>query len=485
MSTQATFLRALAQKFGTDLDYATPLDLARAYDPTYISTPALELLCSHLTDAAENPSHRKVISFAPQEGKTTTSAIAFPLWLLTQQRHLRIAICSYSKDLAEEQVRSARNIVAEHPDLFPYTIDKTHAAKDSWRIEGARGGVFAVGVNGGFTGKPADVVIVDDPHGGIVQAESKAERERVKKWWTGTVTARFAASTIVIIVQTRWHKDDLAGYLLDRNPEAFEFVRVPAQADHDPSKGETDILGRAPGEYMISARGRTQEQWEQRKRDAGSIAWSALYQGKPIAEGGELFDMAKIKDYDWTEIVTQTNGRCYVPPAQYDQIGMSWDMTFKGGATSDYVVGQVWLKRGASMYLLDQVRGQWSFTESVEQVKRFSEKWRQAQACFIEDKANGSAIIDTLSRTRPGVIGVNPQGGKEARARAITPFIEAGNILLPSIATAPFDVDSLRMELADFPQGKHDDTVDAMTQAITSMMIDRKKKHGYANIGLD
>jgi len=432
MSTQATFLRALAQKFGTDLDYATPLDLARAYDPTYISTPALELLCSHLTDAAENPSHRKVISFAPQEGKTTTSAIAFPLWLLTQQRHLRIAICSYSKDLAEEQVRSARNIVAEHPDLFPYTIDKTHAAKDSWRIEGARGGVFAVGVNGGFTGKPADVVIVDDPHGGIVQAESKAERERVKKWWTGTVTARFAASTIVIIVQTRWHKDDLAGYLLDRNPEAFEFVRVPAQADHDPSKGETDILGRAPGEYMISARGRTQEQWEQRKRDAGSIAWSALYQGKPIAEGGELFDMAKIKDYDWTEIVTQTNGRCYVPPAQYDQIGMSWDMTFKGGATSDYVVGQVWLKRGASMYLLDQVRGQWSFTESVEQVKRFSEKWRQAQACFIEDKANGSAIIDTLSRTRPGVIGVNPQGGKEARARAITPFIEAGNILLPS-----------------------------------------------------
>lgn len=483
--TTATFLKALASKFGTDLEYHSPLDLARAYDHTYISTPALELLTQHLVDAAEHPDHRKVISFAPQEGKTTTSAIAFPLWLLTQQRHLRIAVCSYSKDLAEEQVRSARNIVSEHPELFPYSVDKTHAAKDSWRVEGARGGMFAVGVNGGFTGKPADVVIVDDPHGGIVQAESKAERERVKKWWTGTVTARFAANTIVIIVQTRWHKDDLAGYLLERNPEAFEFVRVPAQADHDPSKGETDILGREPGEYMISARGRTKEQWDQRKRDAGSIAWSALYQGKPIAEGGELFDMTKVQDYDWHKIVTQHNGRCNAPAQAYDVIGMSWDMTFKGGANSDYVVGQVWLKRGASMYLLDQVRGQWSFTESVEQVRRLSQKWGQAQACFIEDKANGSAIIDTLRRTRPGVIAVNPKGGKEARARAVTPFIEAGNIFLPSITSAPFNVDDLRMELAEFPQGKHDDTVDAMTQAISSMMIDRKQTYGTGNIGLD
>ena len=137
------------------------------------------------------------------------------------------------------------------------------------------------------------------------------------------------------------------------------------------------------------------------------------------------------------------------------------------------------------MYLLDQVRGQWTFTESVIQVKRLSEKWGQAQACFIEDKANGSAIIDTLSRTRPGVIAVNPHGGKEARARAVTPFIEAGNIHLPTLSSAPFNVDSLRMELAEFPQGKHDDTVDAMTQAITSMMIDRKKKYGTGNIGLD
>lgn len=483
--TISTFLNQLAGKFGTDLDYPTPLDLSTSYDPTFIRTPALELLTNHLVEASENPDKRKVISFAPQEGKTTTSAIAFPLWLLIQHRHLRIAICSYSKDLAEEQVRTARNIVNENPDLFPYRVDQTHAAKDSWRIEGARGGMFAVGVNGGFTGKPADVVIVDDPHGGIVQAESKAERERVKKWWTGTVTARFSANTIVIIVQTRWHKDDLAGYLLNRNPEAFEFVRVPAQADHDPSKGEVDILGREPGEFMVSARGRTRAQWEQRKRDAGSIAWSALYQGKPIAEGGELFDMTKFQEYEWDEIVTQTNGACFVPPTPYDHIGMSWDMTFKGGATNDYVVGQVWLKRGANMYLLDQVRGQWSFTQTVEQVKRLSQKWRQATSLFIEDKANGSAVIDTLRKTRPGIIPVNPRGGKEARARAITPFVEAGNVFFPSTGSSPFDMEPVRLEITEFPQGRHDDVVDSMTQAITAMLTESRPTYGTGNIGLD
>lgn len=482
MST-SSFLAALSSKVYADrTDYATPLDLACDYDPSFIKTPALEYLAGHLVDASVHPEHRKVVSFAPQEGKTTTSAIAFPLWLLRNRPNLRVAVVSYQKELAEEQVRAARNIVQENPELFPFTIDQGQAAKDSWRVAGKRGGMTAVGINSGFTGKPADVVIVDDPHSGLEDASSPAKRRAVRNFWTGTATARFSASTIVIIVMTRWHKEDLAGWLLERNPESFEFVRVPAQADHDPAKGESDPLGREPGEYMLSARGRTTAQWEQRKRDAGSLDWQALYQGRPVAEGGELLKVDSIARFDWNTMVTRRGATCYVPPKVGDVIGMSWDMTFKGTANSDYVVGQVWLRRDAHMYLLDQVRGQWDFTQTVDQVRAFTQKWRQAVPLYIEDKANGSAVISTLRKTRPGIIPVNPRGGKEARARAITPYLEAGNILVPDTATAPFNVDELLTEAASFPQGKHDDQVDALTQAVTAMMSSEAKS--TANNGL-
>lgn len=153
----------------------------------------------------------------------------------------------------------------------------------------------------------------------------------------------------------------------------------------------------------------------------------------------------------------------------------SWDLAFKDNKDSDFVVGQVWLQDGPDAYLLDQVRGRWGFTETVEQIKAVSSRWPAAHLKLVEDKANGPAVIESLSRQLPGIVPVNPQGGKESRAAAVSPFIEAGNVYLPRGVGW---VDEFIEEAAGFPNATHDDQVDAMSQALTRIFV-TTETHNY------
>jgi predicted phage terminase large subunit-like protein len=142
----------------------------------------------------------------------------------------------------------------------------------------------------------------------------------------------------------------------------------------------------------------------------------------------------------------------------------SWDCAFKDTDGSDYVVGQVWGFKGADKYLLDQDRRRLSFSATVQAIRALSAKWPKASAKLVEDRANGSAVIDTLRHEVSGLIAVDPEGGKEARAHAVSPFVEAHNVYLPQRASW---VDGFVEECAAFPHGAHDDQVDAMSQALT------------------
>lgn len=148
-----------------------------------------------------------------------------------------------------------------------------------------------------------------------------------------------------------------------------------------------------------------------------------------------------------------------------DEQIQSWDCAFKDLDTSDYVVGQVWGRARGSFLLLDQTRAKLDCPGTVDAVRKLSEKWRGALAKLIEDKANGSAVIQMLSRELPGILPVNPEGGKIARASAVSPLIEAGNVYLPHPDFAPWVRDFIE-ECAAFPNGAHDNQVDAMTQAL-------------------
>ena len=149
---------------------------------------------------------------------------------------------------------------------------------------------------------------------------------------------------------------------------------------------------------------------------------------------------------------------------------MSWDLTFKNTEDSDFVVGQVWGTRGANAYLLDQVRGQWNFVETCDAFADLVARWPQAVTKLVEDKANGPAVIAALNNKIGGIIPVEPDGGKEARASAIAPLVEAGNVWLPAAHLAAW-AGGLIEEAAGFPTATNDDQVDALTQALNRMIL--------------
>jgi predicted phage terminase large subunit-like protein len=452
--------------------YATPGELARALDPRTVQTPALDLIDQALVEMANTPDGRFICSVAPQEGKSTRVAKDYPTWVLTEDPDTRIVTASYGQSLANRNGLALRRNITDHPELG-LRVAPDNGAKHEWELAGHRGGVLSVGIGAGLTGRPADLLIIDDPIKDRREADSELIRQRVWDWWTDAASTRLAPGAPVVLILTRWHEDDLAGRLLAaEDGHLWKVINIPAQADHDPAKGETDPLGREPGEFMISARGRTTAQWEAIKTRAGSRTWNALYQGRPSPAEGGMFKR------DWWD---QPGGR-YTDPLwivrndgahialHMDEVIISWDMAFKDTSSSDYVVGQVWARRGADAYLLDQVRGRMDFVTTCQRFREVAAKWPQATLKIVEDKANGTAVINALRRIVPGIVPESPTESKEARASAVSPLAEAGNVHLPTPELAPW-IGDLIEEAAAFPNGANDDQVDTLTQALNRLVL--------------
>jgi predicted phage terminase large subunit-like protein len=451
--------------------YPTPGALAQALDPRVKQTPALELIDRALVDALDADDGRLVISMPPQEGKSQRASRWFPLWALEQYPDLRIAVVSYELGVARRWGRVIRDDITMNPGLGLRVRDDL-AAQHEWQLAGHDGGVYSAGIGGALTGRPVDLLIVDDPFKDRVEADSLRYRQRAWDWWTDVGGPRLAPGATVVVIQTRWHEDDLTGRLLDaEDGDLWTVVNIPAQADHDPARGETDPLGRAPGEYMRSARGRSVAQWEAIKVRSGSRTWNALYQGRPSPAEGGVWQRSWWTYYDNPIWVERPDGSRFVPRADGGGILIqSWDMAFKATSKSDFVVGQVWFTDGVHAYLLDQVHARLAFPDTARAVVAMTARWPQAALKLVEDKANGPAVIAALQRRVPGLVAEEPHGSKESRAQAVAPFIEAGNVHLPHPNLAPW-VGDLVEEAAAFPNGAHDDQVDATSQALTRLLL--------------
>jgi predicted phage terminase large subunit-like protein len=461
--------------------YVSPGDLAKAIDPSTIQTSALDLIDQALMDVEAGLIDRLMIFMPPQEGKSTRVTKIGPLWALLRNPDRRIAVVSYGADLAQTFGREIRQMITSNQGQdgtldLGLRIAPDNGAVSAWQIEGRRGGVRSIGLSGGITGRPADWLFIDDPLANREQAESERFRQRAKDFWTSTGSTRLAPGAPVVVILTRWHEDDLAGWLLGREDgDRWRVVNIPAQANHDPNKDQADPLGRQPGQYMQSARTnertgqpRSDREWEQIKVQAGSRDWEALYQGNPAPPEGGTFKRAWWREYDVPLWLEMDNGANHV--THYDDLLISWDMTFKDTASSDYVVGQVWMRRGADAFLLDQVCDRMDFVTTCQRFRELAAKWPQATLKIVEDKANGTAVINSLRRIVPGIVPEEPHGSKEARAYAITPLVEAGNAWLPSPELAPWIGDFIE-QAAAFPNAANDDMVDALSQALNRLIL--------------
>ena len=405
---------------------------------------------------------RLIVQMPPRHGKSSLISHWTLVWAFENWPDISIILCSYEADFAARWGRKVRDTIDQYGPKRggPLTVelDPSSTAASRWATT-AGGEMVAVGAGGPITGRGAHLLIVDDPIKNGWEAHSEAYRERLWEWWTSTAYTRLEPGAVAVIVMTRWHTDDLVGRILreaeeDPNADQWEVLSLPAIAEPPPGQ-EVDAVGRRAGEPLWPERFDEKELLKIR-RSIGEYNWSALYQQRPSpAEGGIL-------KRSWWKFYKQ-------PPDHFDEIIQSWDMTFKDTKGSDYVVGQVWGRKGANKYLLDQVRDRMDFPKTVEAFLRLTEKWPQAAAKLVEDKANGPAVIATLQSRVPGIIPVQPQGSKEARVHAVTPDIEAGNVYLPEPSIAPWVKDFIE-ECAAFPNGAFDDQVDAMSQALLRFM---------------
>lgn len=442
--------------------WATPGELAQHLDPKTKQTKALDIIDAALVEAFKTPDARLIISMPPQEGKSQRTSRRFPLWALTQRPDWRIAICSYEAGVARRWGRVIRDDIEMHSADLGLSVRADMSAQGEWQLAGHEGGVYTAGTRGALTGRAVDLLIIDDPVKDRAEAESKVFRDRVWDWWVDVAGPRMAGAPVVLIM-TRWHHDDLAGRLLSaEDGHIWTVINIPAECD-----SEDDPLGREIGEFMDSTRGRTLAQWAAIKVRSGPRTWGSLYQGKPNPSSGDLFphDWPTYDQPIWLE---RADGSCWIP--NVDEVVQSWDLTFKDSKGSDYVVGQVWARIGNSAYLVHQVRARMNFTATCDAITATTALWPQAVAKFVEDKANGPAVINALARTVPGLVPIEPEGSKYARAQAVSPLVHSGNVLLPDASFAPWVVHFVD-EARSFPNGTNDDQIDGFSQAINRLLL--------------
>ena len=438
-----------------------------------------------------------MIFMPPRHGKSMLTSIYAPAWAIASFPRMRIILASYQGGLPAGWTAASKELLVEHgEDLYGSpVVSPLSRARSTW--ETTMGGyMWPKGIGGGITGQGAELLIIDDPVKDQEAAMSETIRNKAWDWWVSTARPRLQPGAGVIVIMTRWHEDDLAGRLLKQDAEGegedWTVLNYPALAEPPrgadgrtaQTDGIVDDLGRRTGEALWPEM--YDRAYLEKTRKVSSTYWfTAMYQQRPGPSEGAILK----RDWFWNNLYEP-----FKPPA-LKEVCQSWDMAFTKGTGNSWVVGQVWGTDLAERYLLAEIRARLDFTETLVAVDALT-KYVQAQGwaragqhrIFVEDKANGPAVINVLKRKISGIVAVTPQGSKEARVHSISPQVESGNVHLPrgvipappptkEVSWEPSRTDDFIEEVSNFPLSAFDDRVDAMSQA-----LDRMAKSG-ARVG--
>lgn len=417
-----------------------------------------KLLIEQLHKVDKGELNRLMVFWPPGHAKSKYASEYGPAWLMGRAKRKTIIHATYGTDFAERFGRKIRNIMRtdEYERVFGVTLAADIRAAGEW--ETVEGGEYkAAGVGAGITGRRADIGLIDDPVKSRKEADSPTYRENTWDWYLADFRTRLKPNGAIVIIQTRWHEDDLSGRILPagydgrsgwvtaRDGEKWFVLNFPAICER-----QDDGTGRKIGEALWPGY-ITKEMLQQIKTTQGARNWDSLFQQRPRPNEGGIFKEA------W---ITQ---RFNEIPIGANTIIHSWDTAQKPGDLNDPTVCTVWHHgRGQpGFYLRDVYRKQIDYPTLKRQVMNFAERDRPA-AILIEDKSSGQSLIQDLrSSTSLPIIAIEPLGDKTFRANEVSAMVEAGLLRLPE--RAPWLVD-FEGEFFGFPLSAHDDQVDSVTQ---------------------
>lgn len=376
---------------------------------------------------------------------------------------IRIACASYALSLARRNARDAKSIMAEpiYREIFPHASligFKGMNTAEAFDVPGG-GGLRGVGVGGSLTGFSVDVALVDDPTKDQQEALSAVTQDNLEAWYESVLMTRLQERSGTVIIGTPWSANDLLARVrrkLEGDARftllSFPALNLPDEIGYKPELPEGALV---PQLHSLT-------KLREMQHHMGEFWWSAMFQQVPLSEFGAIFKRDKLQHYRRADL-----------PKQFIRTVMSVDATFKDGDASDYVFVGVWGKtKDEGVYLIDWRREKLAFMATARAIADLKVKHAGVSRIYIEEAANGAALIDMLRKHFPMLEGVKPLGSKEARAHAVSWAWEAGQVYLPHPDEYP-GIKPVVAEITSFPDTTtgHDDAVDGMTIALQQLCL--------------
>jgi len=427
------------------------------YRNTNYQAAAHHSLIADKLEAVERGEIKRLMIFMPpRHGKSELASRSFPSWYLGRNPNKQIIAASYNSDLAGDFGREVRNIVGspEYRAVFgDVSLSADSQAADRWHTN--KGGSYvAAGVGTAITGRGADVFLIDDPVKDREEADSDIKRKRVKDWYTSTAYTRLMPGGAIVIIQTRWHEDDLSGWLLDeakKDGEQWDVVSLPAV---------NEGVALWPEWYGL-------ERLDAIKSVIGARDWSALYQQNPVPDGGGAFRREWVQFYSETpaDIVKGCN------------VYMLVDAANEKRKTSDYT--SIWivaLNSDGNYYVVDMVRDRLNLTQRGDIVMRLHRKWKPRQVRYerygLMADVQYIKTVQGHENYRFEITEVAGQTAKNDRIKRLVPIFEGRKFYMPDTLhktdvegkTHDLVSDFIEQELLSFPVARHDDMMDALSR---------------------
>lgn len=466
-------------------------------NPGFYMTKFHRYLCDEVQKFLETPTDKifdiLLLSVPPRHGKSYTVTETLPAWFLGRDPKANVIIASYESTFAESFSRRNRDKFVEYvTDIWPTSQpNKNVQGVALWETDQG-GRCRAAGLKAGITGYGAELFIIDDPIKSKEQADSETMVAKLQDEMAPSVQSRIHPGGKLIVIQTRWVEGDVIGWIQENWSEyIYKSINLPCEYDQEAMDIGPCPLGRQLGDSLMGAHlgdnedllpqkiKNTNSMMHSRKlmvlRSDGERTWNALYQGRPAAASGNLFRK------EWWGAFERTPELL----ARADYVQLSVDATFKNTETSDFVAMGVWVLIGRDVYLWKLINKRMAFVDTVKKIKAIGHEFPEINEFVIEDKANGSAILDVLRYEEgiPALVAIEPRGGKIARGQATSNFVSTCHCHIPTDFTTDEakdiewdgnDVLSCREKFikqhASFPFGKRDDMVDMQTQALSRII---------------